>query len=250
MPAPRLATLSDLPESVLLEIASYDPRTITISHDPTLTTEFKVYCEAHTMPALLQLNRQLRAKAQKIYRLSFAALLNGRPLYFQFSFDTIAISSIEAFREFLIPIGYSAGAQNALWKERQFMDRELQYLAFDTPLYWLCMQTLVRFRKLREVAFVEWPEVVGVKTRHMQKNPVEVESDLLALTMELWKMAAVMRKQVAFQVPEMVQYSKGAFESLFQMHETDSEYAEFLQGKVQNQTGKSQNGKGAIVSKL
>jgi hypothetical protein len=91
------------------------------------------------VPTLLRLNRQLRTKAKKIYRLSSKELLNGKPIYFQFSTDILLISNLGTFNQFLISIGYSplSPDQKDLWKERQYIDLELRHLAFGTPLYYL-----------------------------------------------------------------------------------------------------------------
>jgi len=225
--------LECLPESILHHIISFAPRVITISYDESLITDFKVYSEPHEVPTLLRLNRDLRAKGRKFYRLSFKELLNDRPIYFQFATDTLIISDLEAFNQFLIPIGYSPlnPDQEDLWKERQYIDLELRHLAFGTPLYNLSMHALVRFRSLREVIYLEWPES-GARTRSNRRAPSTVSSDLCLPTFDLWRRSAGLRKQEDFNLPKMVQVSREEFEVLFsRRRETESQWAEWLQGK-------------------
>jgi len=239
-----------IPVEIFTLILEYLPaREIIISCDRSLYRR-GLYAKSHCVPAVLRLNRHLRKWAKTVYRLRFHRLLEHGAIYFNFAVDTLVIASHEAFDTFLFPLSYSPDVRlsiedRLICRDRYYVDRELQNLAFRTFLDKESMSILVRFRKLRWTMFVERPEQGRARTRH--NNIPSKDKCFKEKTIELWEKRAKSRGQHDFVPPEMVPIPLDGFDRIFNLTERPRFPLEGLYAKPECFNGEVNKGCVAIV---
>lgn len=99
----------------------------------TRTTKRILQSMAHQVPITLQVNQESRAEAKKHCRLSFKPVTNGKPIWFDFTRDTLQIDTIIS-----MPVGCLRGLGKsllgpgdfllALQSEQEFIVKNLEHI--------------------------------------------------------------------------------------------------------------------------
>jgi hypothetical protein len=116
---------------------------------------------SHKTPSLLCVSRESRAVALNSYELSFCDPLQGKPVYFDFTRDTLLFTTcfaLLAFYGIKHPLSVSTSIQdveNALPLQATVIEKRLRHIAFDEHSTKVQFWILPRFERLESISFKE-----------------------------------------------------------------------------------------------
>ena len=193
------------------------PRTVNIWSDRSKSRDI-TDAFPQSVPVLLQVNKEARSEAQKKYRLSFGELfgIRGRPVYFDFTQDTLLFEDSVAFAHFFCFYPQVCRDKDQ-HRERDFCLKNLRYLATRNCLFHYSYAVVSSSSSLRSVVFVDnlhithreyTPDITGAGIRYDETNYIEeIHSDCTS--------SALARGQLDYKLPQIIGLDSLEFEKHF-----------------------------------
>lgn len=172
----------------------------------------------YTVPALLHATQESRKHAQDRYTLCFDEELESKPVWVDFSRDSIVFADAQALWAFY---GFEEGGtpdltiqelHEKLPQEPTTLEMETRFLAIGSPLSKILMYMISRFRKLESVTLANRPDFAGSGHNHLRYT---TSHTLKADTKTYWGLVGKDSGVVLGEPPKIVQLDLVEFQESY-----------------------------------